>query len=201
MILFRYLCISAILLTGCSTWSSKLKTVITTPSRSKIVQTGDAKVPAKVIETDSSAEIPFVSGQIITIQQPMTIPGVTLSPSPLPVTLTSHAEKVEAATSFTPPAPPTPVQLEDAKAKGLYYLVLVIGAALGIFGLVEHWPSLMIGGGCAAVAAVTGLFIIDKPFILYIIGGCALLCFIGPYLYHTIVKPVTAVQTTIPPIK
>lgn len=181
-------------ITGCSHFLPAYKpaaALVSLPSGATLQQSGPAQVPAKVTTTTETKTLPLPSGSDMVFNEKLgTFTLHFAAPSTLQTeTKTEHAE---APQSFAPPAPPTPAQEADAKARFYYYLGLVVGVAAAAFGLVRGWDFVMVGGAVVAGACAFALFVQSHPVIFVLIGiGCALK-FAGPYFYHTYIKPNTA---------
>lgn len=147
-------------------------------------QTGSAETPAKVTSDTVTSTVPVPAGSTLTLDEKE--PGkfrFTFSKDSL-IKLEARKESAEAPKAFTPPAPPTPLDVAAAESSRWFYVGLVAGAAAGLFGLVRGWDFVMYGGGAVAAACLFGIFVQKHPLILAVIGVGIALAVIGPTLWH-----------------
>lgn len=182
----------ALCLGACSLLPKKLAqppaATITLPSGAAVTQTGDAQKPASVSTDTTTTTLPLPAGTEFVFDQKL--PGVvTLRLShDSALTTETKTEKAEAPQAFTPPAPPGPVELAAGKARLFYGGGLVVGLALGLFGLVRGWDMIMYGGGAVAAACGFAIFAQSHPVLIGIIGAGAALAVAGPALWHLKLK-------------
>lgn len=185
-------------LTGCS-WLPKVhppKATITTPSGAVMSQTGDAQIPAKVSVNSAVTTIPLPAGTALSVdpQKPGQVEMKLSAPTVLKTE--TRLESATAPQAFTPPAPPTPSELAEGKARLWLWIGLCVGVAAGLFGLVRAWNLVMTGGAVTAGACAFGLFIQLHPIVFVIAGAGLALKIAGPYIWHTQVKPLTTATPT-----
>ncbi len=178
---------------GCAMFKAKAPespslTVTSTPAGTVTTSSGDARVPAQVTTGSMNTSLPLPLGSEVHFNATLGTYDVKFNQAPSTLTTTSTTQHVETPTAFTPPAPPSLSEVATADSKKKYYVFGFIGIAAAIFGLIEHWSMVMWGGVACAAASVCGLFVIDHPYLTYLIIGGAALIVAGPTLWHTVVK-------------
>ncbi len=174
--------------------------VVVTPSGGVSV-TGEAKVPAnvKTATTDSVITVPKESNLVF--NEKLGTMSLYFGQASQ-IAVKRHETAIAGPVAFDPPKAPTVA--EESKAKADFWTTLgyragvFIGCAAAIYGLVEQWKLVMIGGASIAGACLFGLFEQSHPILLAIIGIGAAIAFCGPYLYHTQIKPKTDPQLSNP---
>lgn len=175
------------------------KATITAPSGAVLTQTGAAQVPAKIDTDTTKTTVPIPAGTEIIVDRSQ-LPGVQWQDGKVsgPLTLRlardtvltseTRSEHATAPQAFTPPAPPTPGQLADAKASGWFWAGLVAGGAVALFGLVRGWDFVMYGGAAVSGGCALGLFFQKHPLLFTLIGVGVALAVAGPYFWHMHLK-------------
>lgn len=156
---------------------------VTTTDGTVITTTGDTPTPPKSEITKTKTTLPLALGQALVFDSRNGKLELTLSRD---VTLTNEVTqtKIEGPTSFKPPAPPTISDVKKEERKTYLYVVLFLGVAAAIFGLVRDWHVLMVGGACVAGAAYLGIFVTDHPVITILVCAAGGFMVAGPYVYH-----------------
>ncbi len=169
-------------------------------SREGVVSlTGDSKVAPQVTTSRSDSVMPIPEGSTFVFNEKLGTMVLTVSKA-TQIALNRTETEVKGPVAFDPPKQPTVKDISDAKAD--YWTTLglragvFLGCCLAIYGLVEQWKLLMIGGGCITAASLFGLFQQAHPVLLAVIGIGLALCFAGPYIYHTAVKPLKPTDAT-----
>lgn len=194
------LIIGLFLITGCSL--VKIPPLPKTPEikvvKEGVFVSGDAKTAPEVKSSQTDSVMPIPEGSTFVFNEKLGTMVLTVSKA-TQIALNRTQTDVKGPIAFDPPKQPTVKEVTDAKADFWTTLGLrvgvFIGCALAIYGLVEQWKLLMIGGGCIAGASLFGLFQQAHPLLLAVIGIGLALCFAGPYIYHTVVKPLQNDQT------
>lgn len=182
----------AALLAGCAGWRSGRPD---TPPRVAAAvgglpfeQTGAAAVPATAASTTTTTAATIPPGVAVTAAPDGSLTWTTAAP--LAVVTTIRADTATGPAAFTPPAPPTPSDAAAGRASLLMRLGLVVGVALGVFGLVRGWDFVACGGGALAAGCVVGLSLAAIPAWLWVVFGiAAAACVLGPVLWHWKLKP------------
>lgn len=194
-ITFRVLLVSALLMgaSGCSTLHRVISpsSTTTTPGGMTLTQTGDAAKPASVSTTTEAKTVPLPAGTNIVFDEKLNTVTLQLS-QPTTLKTETKTEVATAPQAFTPPAPPTPVQVAAGRAQAWFWVGLVVGVAVGLFGLVRDWDFVMYGGGAVAGACAFAIFVEAHPLVFVVIGIGVALKFAGPYFWHMYVKPTAA---------
>lgn len=183
------LIIILLLLAGCSLvpglHTRPPAATITLPSGAQLGQSGDAQKPASVATAATVTTIPLPSSSLVILDEKK--PGiVTLQLAAQSELKTeTRSEKAEAPQAFTPPAPPTPVEISAGRVSVWFWCGIVAGVAAALFGLVRGWDMVMYGGGAVAAACGFALFVQAHPALIGIIGAGAALAVAGPYFWHT----------------
>jgi len=162
-----------------------------------VKQTGPAAIPATADQVTSRASVPLPAGTEIKVSQPAgpdlrpdsstaaAGSGVSvILPAPSVLTVETVSNRVSGPQSFSPPSPPSPVEIAAGKAAWLYRVGLLVGIAAGVFGLVRGWDFVMYGGAAVAAACGFGMFAESHPVLLFVIGGGVVLAVVGPLLWH-----------------
>lgn len=170
-----------------------------------VTQRGPVSVPARAETLTSTATLPLPAGSRVEVSNPapaaapgggtsqggaLSVPAglsVTL-PEPAVLTVQTVQDRISGPQSFAPPSPPSPVEIAAGKAAWLYRLGLLIGAAVGVFGLVRGWDFVMYGGAAVAAACGFAMFAESHPVLFFVIGGGIVLAVVGPLLWHTKLK-------------
>jgi hypothetical protein len=124
----------------------------------KLEQRGDVAAPASAATAQTVTTLPIPAGSTITVAQsepsssanPARAMSVILS-QPSELRTETRTETVEGAKSFTPPAPPSPVQL--ARGQTVVWFG-VAGALCGVLAVVAFVMSFPRAGVSLAIAAV-----------------------------------------------
>lgn len=178
-------------LSGCATAKRALsipQAIVSTEKGPSVTQSGTVAVPAKASVVTESKTVPLPAGTEIVFNEKLGT--VTLHVSqPTTLKTETKTEKAEAPQSFTPPAPPTPTQEADGKVKVWFWLGMVAGVAVGLFGLVRGWDFVMYGGGAVAGACAFAIFVQSHPIVTAVIGVGVALAIAGPYVWHKHLKP------------
>lgn len=170
-----------------------------------VKQRGPVSVPARAETVTSTATLPLPAGTRVEVANPAsaveqgggTSQGGRLSappalsvilPEPAVLTVQTVQDRVSGPQSFAPPSPPSPVEIAAGKAAWLYRLGLLIGAAVGVFGLVRGWDFVMYGGAAVAAACGFAMFAESHPVLFFVIGGGIVLAVVGPLLWHLKLK-------------
>lgn len=165
-----------------------------------ISQDGDTPEPAAVNTSSSKAALPVPAGSVVRLAagtaegEKVENKGLSVELSaPSVLTVETVSTVASGPRSFTPPAPPSPVEISKGRAAFWLTLGLRVGMVLGFgalgFGLVRDWDLVAIGGGCIALACLVGELIERVPPWLWgLLGiGCAA-AVIGPSLWHLKLK-------------
>lgn len=160
---------------------------VTTPTGTVLTQTGDAATPASV-STKTATQTIVVPAQSVVWQNDQTGQLQYRLAKDSVMTAVTKTEEAKAPQAFTPPAPPTPGEEADAKAKFWYRIGVAVGGVAGVFGLVRGWDWVMYGGGSVAAGCLFGLFVQSHPVLLIVIGLGAAVAIAGPVIWHTKLK-------------
>lgn len=152
---------------------------------------GDAKTQPKVDTKKTESKITLPEGSRIEFNEKLGTLSVVLSKaSEMASNRTETA--IAGPVAFTPDKGAT-VQ-DEAAAKSDFWAALglkaglVLGIAVGLFGLVRGWDFVMYGGGAVAAACAFGIFVDKHPILLLVIGLGAAIAVIGPIIWHTKLK-------------
>lgn len=178
----------AALLAGCNASG-------TTPGRMRsdggtlsFEQAGAAEVPGKASAKTTTAATIVPPGSVVTAHPDGSISWTTAEP--LRVETTIAEETATGPQSFAPPAPPSPGDVADGRARWLAWIALGLGLAAGFFGTFKGWQVLGLGGWCVAGAAGFILILPAIPVWVWVLGGVGVAAAVGgPAYYRFVLRP------------
>ncbi len=177
----------AVLVVGCAPGRAP-RARIDRPGLYQLYQDGLAQTPATTTDKTSSAAATIPPGVPVTAHPDGSITWTTAAP--LSVVTTRSESTATGPASFAPPAPPSPADEAEGKARLWLWLGIVAGGAAGVFGLVRGWDMVATGGGAVAAACVAALALQRVPSWLWAILGAGLAAaLVGPWIWHRRIKP------------
>jgi hypothetical protein len=177
---------------GCSSVRSFAKAVkpaeaTVKAGASEVTQTGSAEQPAKAETTETQRVVPIPAGSEIVSDAARKVLTVKVS-EPTEFREVVREEKATAPQSFKPPEPPSPSDIASGRATFFFQIGMVLGAAVGLFGMIRGWDFVMYGGAAVAAGCAIGVFMERYPWLFAVIGVGACLCVVGPLLWHLKLK-------------
>ena len=192
--LFLCLVLFVTLACGCSSLTGRAKSpaaTMTAPNGGTLTQTGDAAKPAAASSSSGRSAFTVPKGVPVTIAPDGAASFTTTEP--LTFSASFEAYRATGPQAFTPPAPPTPTDEAAGRASLWFRLGVAAGAALGIFGLIEGWKILALGGAALSGACLVALSLAAVPVWVWITLGIGAAAVIGgPALWHLKLAPLEA---------
>ena len=141
------LLVAVLFVSGCSVMPWRHRAARAVASFDKVgapvvAQKGDVQEPAHASTETTVTTLPIPAGSVVTVSAPAATPEARSSAPPASITLAAATElrtetrkqSVEGAKSFTPPSPPSAVEIARAKGTLGFYIAGGICGLLAIFG-------------------------------------------------------------------
>lgn len=160
--------------------------------KASATQAGAVRAPAIAESRESRRSIPLpAASQLLFDDSRPGLLALRLSQDSV-LLESSTADRVSGPESFPPPSPPSPQEKARGKAVFWMWIGLPAGVVALLFGLVRNWDLVALGGGAVAGACALGLFVAAHPVLFAVAGVGVALAVVGPWLWHTRIRPAIA---------